>query len=141
MMGKGDREVRYSIVAGIILAEVSESNSSSVGEKARMQDWKKRLEIDLLNSIANLANLCQRYHVRKLALFGSILRDDFNADSDLDILVEFEHGYTPGFGFIDLQDELSQLFKRQVDLNTPQCLSRYFRDRVLAEAQTLYVFQ
>jgi predicted nucleotidyltransferase len=53
-----------------------------------MQDWKKRLEIDLLNSIANLANLCQRYHVRKLALFGSILRDDFNADSDLDVLVE-----------------------------------------------------
>jgi uncharacterized protein len=113
----------------------------SVGEKARMQDWKKRLEIDLLNSIANLANLCQRYHVRKLALFGSILRDDFNTDSDLDVLVEFEPGYTPGFGFIDLQDELSKLFKRQVDLNTPQCLSRYFRDRVLAEAQTLYVSQ
>lgn len=106
-----------------------------------MQDWKKRLEIDLLNSIVNLENLCQRYHIQKLALFGSILRDDFNADRDLDLLVEFEPGYTPGFGFINLQDELSQLFKRKVDLNTPQCLSRYFRDRVLAEAQTLYVLQ
>jgi uncharacterized protein len=141
MMNAGKLKAQRSIVAGIILIVVSYSNSFSVGKKERMQDWKKQLEIDLLNSIANLENLCQRYHIQKLALFGSILRDDFNADSDLDLLVEFEPEYTPGFGFIDLQDELSQLFKRKVDLNTPQCLSRYFRDRVLAEAQTLYVLQ
>lgn len=85
-----------------------------------------------------IAELCLHYHIRKLSLFGSILRDDFRPDSDIDILVEFEPGYTPGFAFINIQDELSQLLGRLVDLNTPQDISRYFRDRVLAEAQVQY---
>lgn len=84
-------------------------------------------------------SLAERYHIRKLSLFGSILRNDFRTDSDIDILVEFEPGYTPGFGFIDIQDELSQLLGRRVDLNTPQDISRYFREQVLAEAQVQYV--
>lgn len=85
-----------------------------------------------------LAELCRRHHIRKLALFGSVVRDDFRADSDVDVLVEFEPGKTPGFGFIDVQDELSVLFGRQVDLHTSLSLSRYFRDEVLAEAEPLY---
>lgn len=95
-----------------------------------------------LNTIAQtlkslLPELRDHYHIRKLSLFGSILRDDFRPDSDIDILVEFEPGCTPGFAFITLQDTLSASLGRPVDLNTPQSLSRYFRDRVLAEAEVI----
>jgi hypothetical protein len=87
---------------------------------------------------SEVEDFCRHHHIRRLSLFGSVLRDDFSDDSDIDVLVEFEPGHTPGFGFITLQDELSDLFGRTVDLNTPQCLSRYFRDRVLAEAEVQY---
>jgi predicted nucleotidyltransferase len=86
----------------------------------------------------SLEPLCQQYHIRKLALFGSILREDFRPDSDVDILVEFEPGHTPGFEFIDIQDQLSAIIGRTIDLNTPQDLSRYFREQVLAEAEVIY---
>jgi predicted nucleotidyltransferase len=86
-----------------------------------------------------IANFCRRHHVRRLALFGSVLRDDFRADSDVDVLVEFESGHIPGFAFFDLQEELSGILGRTVDLHTPASLSRYFRDRVLNEAQDQYV--
>ena len=86
-----------------------------------------------------IAEICERHHVRKLALFGSVLREDFSADSDVDILVEFEAGHVPGFSFCDLQDELSAIVGRSVDLHTPASLSRYFRERVLREAQVQYV--
>ena len=86
-----------------------------------------------------IAELCKRHHVRRLALFGSVLRDDFRPDSDVDVLVEFEPGKTPGFGFITIQDELSDLLGREVDLNTPACLSRFYRDEVLGLAKDLYV--
>jgi predicted nucleotidyltransferase len=85
-----------------------------------------------------LADFCRRYHIRKLAFFGSVLRDDFRLDSDVDVLVEFEPGHVPGFAFIRLQRELSALLGRKVDLNTPNSLSRYFRDKVLAEAEVTY---
>lgn len=88
---------------------------------------------------AEIKRFCRKNHIRKLALFGSILRDDFREDSDIDVLVEFEPGHVPGLGFIRLQRQLSELFERQVDLNTPQFLSRYFRDQVLREAEVLYV--
>lgn len=85
-----------------------------------------------------IIELCRRYRIRKLALFGSVLRDDFGPDSDVDVLVEFEPGHTPGFGFIAIQDELSALLGRRVDLNTANDLSRYFRDEVVREAEVLY---
>lgn len=88
--------------------------------------------------VPEIAALCDHYRIRKLSFFGSVLRDDFHQDSDIDILVEFEPGQTPGFAFIMLQDGLSALLGRQVDLNTSQCLSRYFRDRVLSEAAVIY---
>jgi uncharacterized protein len=86
----------------------------------------------------SLAELCGRYHVRRLMLFGSVLRDDFGPSSDVDVLVEFEPGQTPGLRFFAMQDELSSLLARKVDLNTPPCLSRYFRDDVLSKAQVIY---
>jgi predicted nucleotidyltransferase len=86
-----------------------------------------------------LAAFCRRHHVRRLALFGSVLRDDFTPSSDVDVLVEFEPGHVPGLAFFSMETELSALLGRKVDLNTPGFLSRYFRDRVLAEAENQYV--
>lgn len=85
-----------------------------------------------------IAAICRRHRIRRLSLFGSILRDDFRLDSDIDILVEFEPGATPGFGFIGIQDEFTAALGRPVDLHTPASLSRYFRDDVLREAELLY---
>jgi len=85
-----------------------------------------------------IAEFCRRHHIRKLALFGSVLRDDFEPDSDVDVLVEFTPGYVPGFSFFAMQDELSELLERSVELHTPKFLSRYFRDKVQAEAEIQY---
>jgi len=85
-----------------------------------------------------IADFCRRHHIRKLAVFGSALREDFRPDSDLDVLVEFEPGRTPGLAFFGMEQELSELLGRKVDLNTPQFLSPYFRDKVLAEAEVQY---
>jgi predicted nucleotidyltransferase len=86
-----------------------------------------------------IAEFCRRHRICKLALFGSVLRDDFGPESDVDVLVEFEPGCTPGFAFFELQEELSALIGRRVDLHTPGSLSRYFRDDVIAEAAVQYV--
>ena len=85
-----------------------------------------------------ITEFCRRYHIRKLALFGSVLRDDFEPGSDVDVLVEFTPGYVPGFSFFAMQDELSELLDRRVELHTPKFLSRYFRDKVEAEAEIQY---
>ena len=86
----------------------------------------------------DVKRLCERYHVQRLAVFGSALGEDFGPGSDLDLLVEFEAGRTPGLGFVRLQRELSQLLGRRVDLHTYRSLSRYFRDEVLHQSETLY---
>ena len=85
-----------------------------------------------------LAEICRRFHVRRLSLFGSVTRPAFRASSDVDVLVEFEPGRTPGFSFFRLQQELADLFGRAVDLNTPGFLSRYFRGDVVKSAEVLY---
>jgi predicted nucleotidyltransferase len=94
------------------------------------------------NSIAipkeKIADFCRRHHIRRLSVFGSALTSDFGPDSDLDVLVEFEPGHVPGFAFFEMQDELSELLGHKVDLNTPNFLSPYFRDRVLREAEAIY---
>jgi predicted nucleotidyltransferase len=96
---------------------------------------KQRIDTDK----GRLAEFCHKHGIRRLALFGSILRADFSHDSDIDVLVEFEPGRTPGFfALSEMQDELSGLFGRSVDLRTPQDLSRYFRDEVLAEAEVQF---
>jgi uncharacterized protein len=87
-----------------------------------------------------LAEFAKQHHIRKLALFGSILRDDFRLDSDIDILVEFEPEHVPGFfDLMKMEEELSSLFGRTVDLRTPQDLSRYFRDEVLEKAEVQFL--
>lgn len=87
-----------------------------------------------------IAEFCQRHHIRKLALFGSVLRDDFESDSDVDVLIEFKEGCAVGLlRLAGLELELSRILHgRKVDLNTPNCLSRYFREAVVAEAQVQY---
>ncbi len=85
--------------------------------------------------------LCREYHVKRLAVFGSVLKGHEKPGSDLDLLVEFEAGKTPGFSYFHLQDALSHLFGQTVDLNTPAFLSRYFRDEVVRTAQNVYVDQ
>jgi uncharacterized protein len=87
-----------------------------------------------------LDEFCRRNHISKLSLFGSVLREDFRPDSDVDVLVEFEEGHTPGFlGLARMEEELSEMLGgRKVDLRTPQDLSRYFREEVLGSAAVQY---
>lgn len=87
-----------------------------------------------------VADFCRRHHIRKLALFGSVLREDFRPDSDVDVLVEFEPGARVGLlALAGMELELSALVGRRVDLNTEGFLSRYFRDEVLKAAEVQYV--
>jgi len=86
-----------------------------------------------------IADFCRRHHIRKLSLFGSILRQDFRSDSDIDVLVEFESGHVPGLiRLAGMENELGQILGRKVDLRTPEDLSRYFRQDVLASAEVQY---
>lgn len=87
---------------------------------------------------ARIAEFCRKHHIRKLALFGSVLRSDFMPQSDVDVLVEFDPGRTPGLSFFSMERELSEILGRKVDLNTPQFMSPYFRDEAAAEAEVLY---
>ena len=86
-----------------------------------------------------VSGFCRKHHIRRLALFGSVLRDDFRPDSDVDVLVEFEPSHVPGFiRMAAMENELSALFERKVDLLTPGSISHYFREKVLREALTLH---
>lgn len=85
-----------------------------------------------------LKQFCERHRIRRLSFFGSVLRADFCAESDVDVLVAFEQGATPGLEFFDMQDELSQLLDRKVDMHTEASLSKYFRDQVVREAEVQY---
>ena len=87
---------------------------------------------------SRIVEFCSKHHIKKLSLFGSVLRDDFQPESDIDVMVEFEPGHVPGFAIIDMENELSKLAGRKVDLRTPKELSRYFRDRVIREAKVEY---
>ena len=86
-----------------------------------------------------LASFAERHAVRRLALYGSVLRDDFRPDSDIDVLVEFEPGRSPGLlGIASMELELGELLGREVELRTCHDLSRYFRDQVRKSARELY---
>ena len=87
-----------------------------------------------------ITEFCKSNHIRKLSLFGSVLREDFSSDSDIDFLVEFEPGKVPGLiGLSRMERELSEILGgRKVDLRTPQDLSIYFREEVLARAEVQY---
>ena len=89
-----------------------------------------------------VAAFCRRNHIRRMALFGSVLRDDFTPESDVDVLVDFELGQTPGLEFITMQDELSEIFGRQVDLHTFRGVERsrnwLLREEILNSAEVQY---
>lgn len=86
-----------------------------------------------------IAEFCRRNHIRRLALFGSVLRDDFGPESDVDVMVEFKPGQLVGLRFIEIERELSSLLGGyKVDLITPKFLNRRIRDRVLANAEVQY---
>ena len=85
-----------------------------------------------------IIDFCRTRYIRRLSLFGSVLRDDFTAESDVDVLVEFEPGHTPGLAFFTMEADLADILGRKVDLNTPEFISRFFRDRVLKEAEVVY---
>jgi len=88
---------------------------------------------------ARLAEFCRNHHIRKLAFFGSVLRDDFGPDSDVDVLVEFEAGHPVGLlTLAAMEIDLSELLGRKVDMRTARDLSRYFRDQVVAGAEVMY---
>jgi hypothetical protein len=86
-----------------------------------------------------LADFCRRRHIRRLAFFGSAVRDDFRPDSDVDVLVEFQPGQVVGLRIFDIEQELSRLLGgRKVDLVNPKYLNRRLRDRILASAEVQY---
>jgi len=85
-----------------------------------------------------IKDFCRRNHIRRLSLFGSVLRDEFTDDSDIGVLVEFRPGVSVGLRFFSMERELSELLGRKVDLNTPRFLSKYFRDRVMNEVAVQY---
>jgi predicted nucleotidyltransferase len=87
----------------------------------------------------HIVEFCRQHRIRRLSLFGSVLREDFGPESDVDVLVEFEPGTRVGLKFFDIERELSEILGRKVDLNTPGFLSKYFREKVLAEAEDQYV--
>jgi predicted nucleotidyltransferase len=121
--------VSQQSAAHLQVAEKTATYSSGRVDSARRISIPKRA----------LVAFCRCNHIRRLSLFGSVLREDFRPDSDVDVLVEFEPDHVPGlFKMVDLEAELSSLFGRKVDLRTPGELSRYFREHVLREAQVQY---
>jgi len=85
-----------------------------------------------------IADFRRRHRIRKLALFGSVLRDDLCEDSDIDVLVEFQPDAAVGLNFFSIERELSLILGRKADFNTPGFLGKYVRDRILSEAQVQY---
>lgn len=109
----------------------------SDAESQNMNKENRRARVAIPSE--QIADFCCRHHIKKLALFGSVLRDDFRAESDIGVLVEFEEGRTPGlFQLARMERELATIFDRSVDIRTAEDLSRYFRDDVLSTAEIQY---
>jgi predicted nucleotidyltransferase len=95
-----------------------------------------KIQERLLMFKSKVSEICRLNHIKRLSLYGSVLRDNFRPDSDIDILAEFEPGRTPGFlKLFEIETHLSSILGRKVDLRTPEDLSLYFRDKVLKEAE------
>ena len=93
----------------------------------------------LLPTREEIAAFCRKHHIQKLSFFGSIVRDDFRPDSDIDVLIEFSPGHTPGFEIVDIEEALSALLGgHQVDLVNPKYLNRRMKRRVLESAEVQY---
>lgn len=99
---------------------------------------ERRARIDVPRE--RIADFCRRHGIRRLAVFGSVLRDDFHPDSDIDVLVEFDAGrrYTY-FTLVQIEDDLSALLGRRVDLHMEKTLHPFLRDKILGQTEELYV--
>jgi uncharacterized protein len=145
--GAVQRELRMATEAGIVVKE----------KKGNLVYYRTNKQCPIFNELKSIidhtvliemnrfpvpsdkiAEFCRKHHIKKLALFGSVLREDFRPESDIDVLVEFEPEHIPGFEIVDIEDELSQMAGRKVDLRTPAELSRYFREHVVQEARVQY---
>jgi predicted nucleotidyltransferase len=100
---------------------------------------EKQLPININGD--KIAEFCQRNHISKLSLFGSVLRSDFRSDSDVDVLVEFIPGQKIGLRIVTMEIELTEMLGRKVDLRTPEELSHYFRQKVVDSAEVIYVYR
>ncbi len=90
-------------------------------------------------SRGKLVEFCKRNHIRKMSVFGSAVAGQLGPHSDIDLLVEFEQGHTPGlFSIVRMEMELGETLGRKVDLRTPEDLSQYFRDEVMRDAKLQY---
>jgi predicted nucleotidyltransferase len=96
------------------------------------------MDLEKLKTTSSIRQFCQDHHIRRLSFFGSVVREDFTAQSDIDVLVEFEAGCAPGFDFFLMEAELSRLLGRKVDLQTSGFLSPEIRQSVIAEAVPAY---
>jgi predicted nucleotidyltransferase len=97
-------------------------------KRAQIKIPKKKIE-----------EFCKKHHIHKLSFFGSVLRDDFRSDSDVDVLVDFDPNHIPGLiRLAGMEFELSEILGRTVDIRTAQDLSRYFRQEVLHSAEVQY---
>jgi hypothetical protein len=145
-LGPVQREMKQLLAAGII-------NRFSIGNQVHFRinrefpaykELRNLIEKMVVSktrfpvSKKRLAVFCRKHHIRKLSLFGSALGKEFNDQSDIDILVEFEKGKVPGFEIVNIETELMRLSGRKVDLRTPNDLSAYFREQVVREAQVQY---
>ena len=100
----------------------------------------EEMQTILAQNKQQLATLCQRYHIKSLKLFGSFLHGDSTKESDIDILVEFQEEHYPGLIlFMEIQENLQTILQREVDLNTKEDLHNFFQEKVLKEAQEIYV--
>jgi uncharacterized protein len=102
-------------------------------------NYNQSMKTELLQaSVKQIKEFCQRHHIRRMAFFGSVVREDFGPHSDIDILVEFESGHTPGFDFFLMEAELSKLLGRKVDLHTENFLSPEIRRTAFSESVVAY---
>ena len=117
----------------------AEAPQAACGEPVQAQEEHNMTALGIKIPRDRLEAFCRSNGIHRLALFGSVLRDDFLPDSDVDVLVEFFPHVRVGLAFFRMQEELSAILGRRVDLHTPGTLSKYFRDEVLQEAEELYV--
>lgn len=100
--------------------------------------YNQNMQVNTLLHSEEIKAFCRKNHIRKMSFFGSVIRKDFGPNSDIDVLVEFEAGHTPGYDFFLMEEELSHLLKRKVDLQTPAFLSQEIRRSVLDKAVIAY---
>mgnify|MGYP006311754845 CR=1 FL=1 len=111
-----------------------------VGVRSREAAGRRKMPSQITVDREKVAEFCRRHHIRRLALFGSVLGEKYGPESDVDVLVQFEPGHVAGLiTLAGMELELSEVFDgRKVDLRTPEDLSRYFRDEVVEHAEVLY---